>query len=113
MPKKKSRKPKKPPLTAKNADRHVLYQESVQDTENEAAFLARTFKKLRGRPAQSLREDFCGTALLCAEWVKKKDRTAMGIDLDPAVLAWGTKHNLESIGEPGNRITLLQKDVRA
>jgi cyclopropane fatty-acyl-phospholipid synthase-like methyltransferase len=111
MPKKK-RKKKKPAITAKNADRYVLYQESVQDTESEAAFLARIYKKLRGRPAETLREDFCGTALLCAEWVKKKGRTAVGIDLDPEVLAWGTKHNLAPIGEPGNHIELRKQDVR-
>jgi SAM-dependent methyltransferase len=117
MPIPKKRSPKKPKsrLTARSADRHVLYQESVQDTESEAAFLATTFRKLVGRPAESLREDFCGTALLCAEWVKKgknkKDRTAVGIDLDASVLAWGTKHNLAPIGEPGNRVTLLRQNV--
>ena len=66
MATKKKRK-KKPALTARTADKQVLYQESVQDTETEASFLARTFDKMRGRPAKSLREDFCGTALLCAE----------------------------------------------
>ena len=74
MPKKK--RPKKSKLTARTADRHALYQESVQDTESEVTFLTRMYKKLRGRPALSLREDFCGTALLCAEWIKKKGRTA-------------------------------------
>jgi len=111
MPKKTSRKARV--LTARNADKHELYQESVQDTETEAAFLTRIYKKLRGRPAESLREDFCGTALLCAEWVKKKERTAVGIDLDASVLEWGKKRHLAKIGEPGDRVTLLQQDVRA
>jgi SAM-dependent methyltransferase len=105
---------KKPPvLTARTADKHVLYQLSVQDTESESAFLTRVFKRVRGRPAVSLREDFCGTALLCAEWVKKPERTAVGVDLDKGVLAWGTKRHLAAIGEPGDRVTLLQQDVRA
>lgn len=112
MPKKKKKQAKKPALTARNADKHFLYQESVQDTEAEATFLSRTFEKLRGRKARTLREDFCGTALLCAEWVKKKDRTAVGIDLDRTVLEWGTKHNLEPIGEPGQRVQLRRADVR-
>jgi cyclopropane fatty-acyl-phospholipid synthase-like methyltransferase len=111
MPKKTPRKARV--LTARNADKHELYQESVQDTETEAAFLTRIYKKLRGRPAESLREDFCGTALLCAEWVKKKERTAVGIDLDASVLEWGKKRHLAKIGEPGDRVTLLQQDVRA
>ncbi len=103
---------KKRPLTARNSDRHFLYQESVQDVETEAAFLSRTFRKVRGRRAETLREDFCGTALLCAEWVKGRGRTAVGIDLDREVLAWGTKHNLAPIGEPGDRVILRRADVR-
>ncbi len=112
MPKTKKRAKKKP-LTARNADRHVLYEESVQDVEHEAGFLARTYEKIRGTPPLSLREDFCGSALLCAEWVKKRGRTATGVDFDAEVLAYGTKRNLSKIGEPGDRVTLLQQDVRA
>jgi cyclopropane fatty-acyl-phospholipid synthase-like methyltransferase len=112
MPKKKTRPKKKSLFTARTADRHVLYQLSVQDTETEARFLSRLFKKLRGRPARTLREDFCGTALLCAEWVKRDGRTAVGIDLDRKVLDWGIEHNLAPIGEPGNRVRLLEQDVR-
>lgn len=104
---------KKRPLTSRNADRHILYQASVQGVETEAAFLARTFKKVRGRDAVSLREDFCGTALLCSEWVKKKGRTAVGVDLDPEVLAWGKRENLAPLGKAAERVKLLQQDVRA
>lgn len=85
----------------------------MQDTEAEAGFIARTYERVRGRKAVSLREDFCGTALLCAEWVKKRGRTAVGIDLDGSVLSWGTLHNLAPLGEPGRRIQLLEQDVRA
>lgn len=102
----------KRPLTARSADPHALYQLSVQSTESEAAFLARTFERVRGRKAASLREDFCGTALLCAEWVKKRDRTAVGVDLDASVLAWGKKHNLDPLGEAAERIELRRQDVR-
>jgi SAM-dependent methyltransferase len=104
---------KKPKLTARNADRHVLYQASVQDVASEARFVARTFERVRGRKAVTLREDFCGSALLCAEWVKKSGRTAVGVDLDPSVLAWGIERNLAPIGEPGNRVRLFEQDVRA
>lgn len=100
------------PFTARTADPHVLYQLSVQDSESEAAFLARTFEKVRGRKPVSLREDFCGTALLCAEWVKKRDRTAVGIDLDASVLAWGKTHNVAPLGDAAKRIDLRKQDVR-
>jgi cyclopropane fatty-acyl-phospholipid synthase-like methyltransferase len=114
MPKKTTKKsrPKKRPLTARTADKHRLYQESVQDAETEASFLSRTFQKLRGRPPESLREDFCGTALLCAEWVKKKNRTALGIDLDYSVLEWGLANNVKPLGEAAQRVTLRNADVR-
>ena len=37
---------------ADNADRHHLYQESVQDTEAEIDFVEETWRALRDRPAE-------------------------------------------------------------
>lgn len=100
-------------LTASNADRHELYQLSVQSVGFEVDFFSRTFRRQRRRKALSLREDFCGTALLCREWIlSDARRTATGVDIDANVLAWGREHNLEPIGEPGDQVTLLQQDVR-
>jgi len=105
---------KKPRFTAKTADKHVLYQLSVQATETEVEFLTGWFKQIRGKRPLSLREDFCGTALLCAEWVKSsKERTATGLDIDRGVLKWGKEHNLAPLGDAQERITLLCQDVRA
>jgi SAM-dependent methyltransferase len=110
---KRSKRNNKASKYSASTDKHILYQLSVQDPETEVKFITRVFEKKNGRTPLSVREDFCGTALLCAEWVKSKtQRTALGIDLDPAVLAWGKKHNLAPIQEPGNRITLLEQDVR-
>jgi len=104
---------KKPKLTAKTADKHVLYQQSVQDAPAECVFIDKVFKKLRGREPQSLREDFCGTALLTSTWVGRgEERTGVGIDIDRKVLDWGIEHNLEPVGEPGDRVTLYCQDVR-
>lgn len=111
---KKTRRRSRPQLTAKTADRHLLYQLSVQDTSWEVGFMDRAFKARRHRLPESLREDFCGTALLCAEWLKSRGkRVATGVDIDPEVLAWGKEHNLAPLGEPGNRLSLLCQDVRA
>jgi len=99
-------------FTAATADKHQLYQLSVQDPEVEIAFVHRIYKKIYGRAPLSLREDFCGTALFCAEWVKSRpDRTAIGIDLDQPTLDWGIEHNLAAIAEPGQRVTLLRQNV--
>jgi SAM-dependent methyltransferase len=105
--------PQKTPLTARNADRHDLYQRSAQAVKVQERFLARIFEKVSGRKPVSLREDFCGTALLCAEWVTKEGRTAVGVDIDRDVLAWGAEHNLAPLGLRGASVSLLRHDVRA
>ncbi len=100
-------------LSARGADRHVLYEKSVQDPEFEVKLLEKLARRYRTQ-VRALREDFCGTALLCAHWVRSgKERTATGIDLDPEVLSWGRTHNLEPLGSAQSRVTLLEQDVTA
>jgi SAM-dependent methyltransferase len=111
--KEKAKAKKRAKLTAKTADKHRLYQDSVQAPEFEVGFAAKHFKRRVGRKARSLREDFCGTALLCAHWVKShRDRTATGVDIDPEVLAWGREHNVAPLGDAAERVTLIEGDVR-
>ena len=107
--KKRKKKNKKKPVT----DRHQLYQWSVQAPDHEIELLTKMFKRHTGRKPLSLREDFCGTGLLCAEWVKSLDgRTATGLDIDTSVLAWGTEHNLAPLStEQRARVQLLPQDV--
>ncbi len=101
-----------PPL-AKIADRHRLYELAVQDAEAEVAFVDRTFRRLRGRPAETLREDFCGTAAVCGEWVQtRRSRHAWGVDLNLEVLDWGRRNNLARLDPAqAQRVTLLHDDV--
>ena len=98
---------------ATNADRHYLYQESVQDTETEIDFVEETWQALRERPAELLREDFCGTANTACEWVRRNSmHLAVGIDLDSEVLEWGRENNLAQLdAEERSRISLLEDDV--
>lgn len=99
-------------FSAEGADKYDLYQMSVQAPEHEVEFLTKSFEQHRGRTPLTLREDFCGTALLCSEWVKsRKDRTATGLDIDPEPLDWGREHNIAPLGKDAERITLLQKNV--
>jgi SAM-dependent methyltransferase len=108
-----SKRKKKPALTAKSADRHVLYQKSVQAPDFEVDLITSVFRRRVGRKPLTLREDFCGTALLCAEWVKSDaKRTATGVDIDRSVLAWGKENNIAPLGDDAKRVTLLQRDVR-
>ena len=65
---------------AAQADRHALYERAVQDPEGDVKFFARTYRKLRGHDAVSMREDFCGTAALCEAWARSSpERTAIGV----------------------------------
>ena len=43
---------------AEQADIHELYEESVQNVENEVEFLQNDFSELTGRTAHLFREDF-------------------------------------------------------
>jgi len=99
--------------TAVSADRHQLYQQSVQDIEAEIDFVEQTWSELRQRSAVFLREDFCGTANTCCEWVRRDDdHNAVGVDLDGEVLEWGRANNLSELShDQFERIELLQEDV--
>lgn len=98
---------------ADNADRHLLYQHSVQDVESEIDFVAETWAELRKRPATVLREDFCGTANTSCEWVRRDDgHQAIAVDLDAEVLEWGRLNNLAKLNaDQQDRIELIQEDV--
>jgi cyclopropane fatty-acyl-phospholipid synthase-like methyltransferase len=101
-------------LPGRYADKHWLYQWSVQVPEFEVRFMDRVFKKLRGRKAHLLREDFCGTGLLCGQWVKSgKKRRALGLDLDRETLDWGLEHNIAPLGAAADRVDMRQADVRS
>lgn len=104
---------KKAKSMAAEADRHHLYEQAVQDPALECKFVHKTFRKLRDRPARTLREDFCGTAAVCCEWVRRNDRnTAIGVDIDPDVLDWGRAHNLARLeADARMRVRLMQEDV--
>lgn len=98
---------------AELADRHYLYQESVQDTQSEIDFVEETWAELRDRPAELLREDFCGTANTACEWVRRdRAHRAVGIDLDGEVLEWGELNNIAQLdADQQARIELLREDV--
>ena len=100
---------------AEMADKHDLYELSVQDVENEVVFLRDTFSKVRGRDAHVLREDFCGTASACCEWVRQgEEYQAIGVDIDPAVLEWGRNNRLGKLDTADRaRVRLIESDVLA
>ncbi len=104
----------KPKLTARNADKHDLYQKSVQAPDIDARFAARYYKKLTGSTARIFREDFCGTAILACHFVSlHRENRVIGVDIDASTLEWGRAHNLSILTpDQRQRTLLIQDDVR-
>ncbi len=99
---------------AEQADKHELYELSVQNVENEIEFLQDTFRQIRGRTAHVLREDFCGTASACCQWVRQGEKfQAIGVDIDASVLEWGRNNRLSKLDTADRaRVRLIESDVR-
>ncbi|KAI5065973.1 hypothetical protein GOP47_0018597 [Adiantum capillus-veneris] len=94
--------------------KYELYQTSVQSPKGDISYLQKFFLLyIGGRSPVHLREDFCGTALICAEWLKGGiQRLATGLDLDLEALKWGLSNNFKNLG--GNacdRVHLLHGNV--
>lgn len=101
---------------AQREDRHALYEMSVQDTGSDVDFLIEAWHDVYGDEDAPLhfREDFCGTAAMCAEWVgRHPDATAEGYDIDTEVLDWGRRRHIEPLGDAAGRVALHEDDVRA
>ena len=106
-PKKKRSKKSKSTL-----HRHYLYSAAVQSVDADLAFFRRIYKKRNGETFRRLREDFCGTAVLACDWVRRDLRNeAWGIDLDQPTLDWGVKHYGPRLGKSSKRLHLQCRDV--
>ena len=98
---------------AQQADPYRLYELAVQCAEAEIGFVDETYRSIRGQNAALLREDFCGTANVSCEWVRRRrGNSAIGVDIDPQVLDWSLSNNVARL-TPGQqkRIRLLRSDV--
>jgi hypothetical protein len=110
---KRKRGKKTSSLTARNADKHSLYEQSVQAPEADIRFALRMHRKHAGRTPTKIREDFCGTALLACEWAEGgSENQVWGVDLDQPTLDWGDEHNRQPLGDPASRVHLVNGDVR-
>lgn len=110
---KKKKKSKGGPSIAVRADKHALYEKSVQSPEADVEFFEKVYREARGRAPFRFREDFCGTGTLSAAWCESDiERTAFGVDLDEATLQWGRERNVGRRGPPiAERIELVHGDV--
>lgn len=94
-------------------DKYDLYMKAVQSPDVDVLFYRRVYRELRKKDPRILREDFCGTFALCAEWVKlNKNHKAYGVDLDPEPIEYGKRHYLEKLNDQQKeRVHLIEKDV--
>lgn len=106
---------KKPANRVKNLpfDKYEYYQNSVQSPEQDCEFLFQAYKDARGSDPKVMQEDFCAAFALCCEWTKLNDQTlAIGIDLDPEPLNYGTSNYLSKLTPPQRlRVTTILGDV--
>jgi len=98
---------------ARAADKHDLYQRAVQEPDADIPLIQKVFRNEFARPARTLREDFCGTALLACRWVQRSsEHRAWAIDLDPDPLDWGREHNVGKLKpDQASRVKLIEGDV--
>jgi hypothetical protein len=93
--------------------KYTLYEESVQSAERDIPWMIETYIQNRQKRPSLLREDFCGTHKLSAEWVKFDSRNhAYGLDLDSEPLNVGKKlRKKELTPSQQKRIHLFKKNV--
>lgn len=98
-------------LTRSKLDKYDLYENSVQAPLADIESVNRIYREQFKRLPLSLREDFCGTHWVCAEWVKQSEaHTALGLDLDPEPLEYGNEVHVSSLSpsEQKRCVTKLQ-----
>lgn len=84
----------------------------MQCPEADVRFFDRAYKRINGVLPQVLREDFCGTAAVCAEWVRtRSSNRAIGIDLDHDTLEWGRQRHLAPLGGLAQHVQLIRDNV--
>lgn len=94
-------------------DRLLHYAPAVQHVEHDLDALEHIYRSRNGRAPALLREDFCGTAALACEWVRRSARhRAWGVDLHGATLAWARRRRLPWLGAAAARLTLIHADAR-
>ena len=76
-------------------NKYEYYIASVQSPEADVEFFEQVWKELKPhKKLVTLREDFCGTFIVCCQWVKSKNyRKALGVDIDQVPLDYGYKNH--------------------
>lgn len=94
-------------------DKYKYYIRSVQSPKEDVRFFNHIYREINRKSARILREDFCGTFLICCEWVKLHSRNAaIGVDFSREPLFYGRKNHLSQLtGSQQKRVTLKESNV--
>ena len=104
------KKQKKPKQVV--TDRHLLYSAAVQSVGIGPGFLPAHLQAETKAPFRLLREDFCGTAMLACEWVRRNRKNrAWGVDLRPQDARVGQGAYVPRLGKAAERLELLSENV--
>lgn len=94
-------------------DKYDYYIRAVQSPESDVAFFRKVFRELKKRDPLTLREDFCGTFIVCQEWVRKSSRhKAIGVDLDKEPIDYGRLLAVKNLtASQASRVSIINGNV--
>lgn len=94
-------------------DKYEYYQKSVQHPGGDADFIEKAYFEARAKHPRILREDFCAGYALCCEWVRRgPENQAIGVDLDPEPVEYGTAHYLSTLTQDQkSRVRIILNNV--
>lgn len=93
--------------------KYRLYEETVQSPNWQVDYLPQFHQWLCKKAPRHFREDFCGSAKISCEWVKRSPKnSATGLDWDPEPLSYAKKINLAALSRTQQkRVKLIQQNV--
>ncbi len=96
-----------------NFNKYELYEASVSDAKSDVKLFRKIFYSIFKKYPVTYREDFCGTFLHSAEWIKLDPRNkACAIDLSLEPLKYGLKtHRSKLSRDQKGRLRILKRDV--
>ena len=90
-----------------------IYEHAVQSPEWQANQMPYFHRRITGRTALRMREDFCGTGRISCEWAKKsKEHYAVGLDICEETLEYARTVNQAAIPPAAQkRVKFLNQNV--
>ncbi len=93
-------------------DKYKAYSIAVQNPEVDVRFLRRVYRECVDGEPYVLREDFCAAFELCTAWAGLgSEYKAIGLDIDPEPIEYGSEKLAALSPDKRKRIKILQQDV--